>query len=262
MIYALGEKSFIVIGFVAGTIGPICQCFGGFEGLRCEGDIDECQQAPCHNGAICHNFVGGFRCNCTIQTRGQFCDEVMFIPNMSSMGPSWSWIEILMVVAVVVIVFGCTILAVLCRRRYRKRREIRVLPNDHHTGSPSSQLNQINNNVSTYNKLAKTRLTDDLLKRGSKISNLEVEARQPFLNNGSSSDQGTSSINRFNKSRFRNPPLTPPPPSLSGASSQTMSVHKSLLNLASHEPLSNEPDVVKACLPDLSPSSSTGGYYS
>ncbi|GAU98557.1 hypothetical protein RvY_09686-2 [Ramazzottius varieornatus] len=245
-------------GCEEGTIGPICQCFSGFEGLRCERDIDECQQTPCHNGATCENLFGSFRCNCTSQTRGQFCDEAMFIPNTSSIGPVWSWIEILVVVAVVVIVFGCTILAVLCRRRYRKRREIRVIPNDH-TGSPSSQLNQINNNVSNYNeiarnKFAKSRLPDELLKRGSKISNLEIEARQPFLNNGNS-DQGTSSINRFNKSRFRNPPLTPPPPSLSGASSETMSVKKSLLNLAL-EPTSTEPDVVKACLVDLPRSSS------
>ena len=30
--------------------GFICNCAGGFSGIRCEEDIDDCQSSPCVNG--------------------------------------------------------------------------------------------------------------------------------------------------------------------------------------------------------------------
>ncbi|OWA49788.1 Fat-like cadherin-related tumor suppressor-like protein [Hypsibius exemplaris] len=254
-------------GCEEGTFGPICQCFQGFEGSRCERDVDECLQAPCQNGGVCQNLLGGFRCNCSsVQTRGTLCDDVIFIPNMSGMTNSWGWIEIFVIVSIIIVVMCLAILGVLCRRKFRKRRTVQQhqLVHDSSTGSPSSQGNLNNSNMKTYDELTRNKIREktrigpeDLLKRGSKISNLEVEARQPFL---SGSEQGTSSIRAgYGKSRFRNPPLTPPPPSLSGASSETVSVRKSTVDL--HQSGGNDPDVVKACVVDLPARSASSSEY-
>ena len=37
--------------------GFICSCEGGFSGIRCEEDIDDCQSSPCVNGVylMSHN---------------------------------------------------------------------------------------------------------------------------------------------------------------------------------------------------------------
>ncbi|XP_050067896.1 protein crumbs isoform X4 [Anopheles maculipalpis] len=51
-----------------------CKCTSGFEGKRCENDIDECKKdGICGNG-ICQNTPGSFRCFCTPGYTGLNCD--------------------------------------------------------------------------------------------------------------------------------------------------------------------------------------------
>ncbi|XP_061505186.1 protein crumbs isoform X1 [Anopheles gambiae] len=54
--------------------GYACKCTSGFEGKRCENDIDECKKdGICGNG-ICQNTPGSFRCFCTPGYTGLNCD--------------------------------------------------------------------------------------------------------------------------------------------------------------------------------------------
>ena len=50
----------------------------GYNGSHCEYDIDECQSAPCKNGAVCHNHVNSFTCKCSQYYLGTNCDTYNF----------------------------------------------------------------------------------------------------------------------------------------------------------------------------------------
>lgn len=213
-------------GCEEGTFGPICQCLHGFEGSFCERDSDECLQSPCQNGGLCENLQGSFRCNCSMLYKGSLCEESAFMPNVTTrLGIGWTWIEILVVSGIVVLVTMIGVCAVLCRKRIRKRRTAGLENQYEITASPSTHTH-INNEIGRT-KLCNNRVAaeDTLVKRGSKISNLEVESRQPMLYGDHSLGNGS----RGGKPRFR--PLTPPPPSYSATSSETMSLNqKSNLN--------------------------------
>ena len=36
-----------------------CTCLGGWEGVNCTDDVDECAEDPCRNDAQCSNTLGG-----------------------------------------------------------------------------------------------------------------------------------------------------------------------------------------------------------
>lgn len=45
----------------------------GFEGDKCQDDIDECDANPCINGGTCHNIKGSYECFCPPGYTGQRC---------------------------------------------------------------------------------------------------------------------------------------------------------------------------------------------
>ncbi|KAJ8305279.1 hypothetical protein KUTeg_015824 [Tegillarca granosa] len=54
--------------------GYKCLCQDGFTGSLCNKPINECASNPCKNGAICHDVIGSFWCNCTGNWTGPVCD--------------------------------------------------------------------------------------------------------------------------------------------------------------------------------------------
>ena len=58
-----------------GISGPICKC-RGFTGAYCNIDINECAKNPCHNGGTCINTYGSFRCMCSRNATGTYCDKL------------------------------------------------------------------------------------------------------------------------------------------------------------------------------------------
>lgn len=108
--------------------GATCICSDGFDGTRCETNIDECSLRPCHNGgrcidgidwrlceckpgfsgpdcrvrismcgsspcafgAKCIDEIGGFRCVCPQGRYGTLCEMVDNVPlPLSGASPDW-----------------------------------------------------------------------------------------------------------------------------------------------------------------------------
>lgn len=52
-----------------------CDCRAGFEGERCEAEVDECASQPCRNGAVCQDYVNSFVCECRAGFDGILCER-------------------------------------------------------------------------------------------------------------------------------------------------------------------------------------------
>jgi hypothetical protein len=53
--------------------GYTCQCAAGFSGVRCQTNLNECSSAPCSNGGTCVDQANGFACVCAAGFSGLFC---------------------------------------------------------------------------------------------------------------------------------------------------------------------------------------------
>lgn len=58
-----------------------CTCPPGYDGSRCQNDVDECAREPalCLNGGTCINVPGLYRCNCPPRYTGPKC-ETSYVP--------------------------------------------------------------------------------------------------------------------------------------------------------------------------------------
>lgn len=47
----------------------LCRCQAGYMGSYCQEQVDECVPNPCHNGATCTDYLGGYTCEVCNDTR-------------------------------------------------------------------------------------------------------------------------------------------------------------------------------------------------
>ncbi|CAH3178988.1 unnamed protein product [Porites lobata] len=52
-----------------------CDCKSGYTGNNCQKDINECLRSPCKNGAECVNVRGSYRCDCKSGYEGRNCEK-------------------------------------------------------------------------------------------------------------------------------------------------------------------------------------------
>ncbi|XP_076257504.1 FAT atypical cadherin kugelei isoform X3 [Rhynchophorus ferrugineus] len=174
-----------------GDDGPLCKC-RSFSGDFCEYDLNECESNPCQNGGTCINEIGSFHCLCPAEVTGPYCANSIFdSPISSTFFLNFTWNHLYVIIAaisivVVIIVIICTTCCCIMKKRKKKR---------------SRMTN--NENIKDNNVLNSTRPNEmSEFKRGSKLSNLEVNHRdgpictaRPVSYTPSSQNEGTYACN-------------------------------------------------------------------
>ena len=51
-----------------------CNCQPGYEGFKCQYDVQECRNAPCENGGSCEDLVNDYNCECIDGYIGKSCE--------------------------------------------------------------------------------------------------------------------------------------------------------------------------------------------
>ena len=60
--------------------GVICICEDRWSGDDCSVDtVDDCQSAPCNNGATCTDDTNSFTCECAVPWTGNTCDSCKLV---------------------------------------------------------------------------------------------------------------------------------------------------------------------------------------
>ncbi|XP_018651928.1 putative cadherin [Schistosoma mansoni] len=102
--------------------GPQCICPSGWQGARCEYDVDECLCSPYSSGrGVCFNTPGSYKCNCSIGFSGQHCQSknlIPLIPDTTILGLSQFHIYITVgLLAFLFLAALTTIVLLACRAR-------------------------------------------------------------------------------------------------------------------------------------------------
>lgn len=64
-----------VNGSCMDTLGGYkCTCHGGFTGLNCNVNIDDCIASACQNNAICVDGISAYSCLCNYGYKGELCE--------------------------------------------------------------------------------------------------------------------------------------------------------------------------------------------
>ncbi|XP_035790783.1 fat-like cadherin-related tumor suppressor homolog isoform X2 [Anopheles albimanus] len=145
-----------------GDDGPLCMCHG-YTGTTCETDIDECEKQPCGNGATCINEAGSFRCICPPEMTGASCGDPLYTNPLTIFKKVTP--EIFLIVAsvigavlVIVVIWG---VVCVCRKKGRSSRHEKI----NNEANKGIVLNPVSEAAGGY-------------KRGSKMSNLEIQRDQ------------------------------------------------------------------------------------
>lgn len=148
-----------------GDDGPLCKC-RNFIGEFCEFDLDECESNPCQNGGTCRNEIGTFHCICPPNTTGPYCANPIYSTPITSSVYSITWEELIgIIIAVSAIIFLVFVFIIYRRCRARRSRERRNMINN------DTRKDQV-----VLNSTRPHEMTE--FKRGSKLSNLEINQRE------------------------------------------------------------------------------------
>ncbi|XP_060526655.1 fat-like cadherin-related tumor suppressor homolog isoform X2 [Cylas formicarius] len=148
-----------------GDDGPLCKC-RSFAGDFCEYDLNECDSNPCQNGGTCFNEIGSFRCACPPTVTGPLCANGVYETAFSTTFFNVTWKDLLYAAVALSALLLLTLIVccTCCVRRRAKKRRREMINNE----------NVKDNNVLNSNRPHE--MCD--FKRGSKLSNLEVNHRE------------------------------------------------------------------------------------
>ena len=64
-----------------------CECPSGYDGIRCETNVDDCIGNTCKNNATCIDLVGSYECSCSRGFTGGQCEtKIAFCTGKTSDG--------------------------------------------------------------------------------------------------------------------------------------------------------------------------------
>lgn len=146
--------------------------YRSFAGEFCEYDLNECESNPCQNGGTCINEIGSFHCICPSNVTGTYCANSIFNSPISS--AFFTNITLKQLIYCVAALVGFALFLSLlicwicyCIKKTKKKKRSRNNGNIKDNNVLNSTQNHRPHELSEF-------------KRVSKLSNLEVNHREPI----------------------------------------------------------------------------------